>query len=122
MAPKWKSKIWMARPRALLPERVPPGKRVESVSPLYRSARGHCTADGRDPGGWPCRLHHTACFRVAGSRLPYHSGADLLSRREPAGDVVGCDGASGATVWPGSRALTNDFDQFRWQFGHRAAV
>jgi RND family efflux transporter MFP subunit len=82
MAPRCRSKILRKKPRTLWPERAPPGKPVESVSHLYRSARRHRTADGGDPGGWTCRLHHAACLRVAGSRLPDHPGADLLSRRQ----------------------------------------
>ena len=52
----------------------------ESISSIYLATGGHGFADGCNPPGRSGRLHPTAGFGLAGSRLSHHSGAHVLSR------------------------------------------
>ena len=60
--------------------RAPPS---ESIPPVHSPAGRHLAADGRHPPGRPGWLHAVAGLGAAGSGLPDHPGAHVLSRRQP---------------------------------------
>ena len=78
--------------------------RNEPVTPLHPATGRHHPVDGGDPGRGPDRLPAVAAVGVAGSRLPDHPGADVLSGRQPGGHHLGDHGAAGKAVRPDARA------------------
>src|ERR1700722_3343906 len=94
----------------------------EPVTLIYSSpGRDHIADGGRVAGGLG-GVYAVAGVGAAGSRLPNHSGGDVLSGRRSGCDGVVGDFAFGAAVWPGSRPEPDDIDEFVWQFGHHAAI
>src|SRR5579859_1703796 len=101
---------------------IPQGSPNESIAAVYFAAGRHHTADGGDLVGGLRGLPAVARFGVTPSRLPNHSGADLLSGRQSGRYGFLGDRAAGAPVWPGSRPESDDFDKLLWQLDHHAAV
>ena len=59
---------------------------------------------------------------LAAGRLSDHPGPDVLSRRQPGCHGVVRHGSARAAVRPDARPEADDFDQFRRQLGHHAAI
>ena len=82
-----------------------PGRSVEPVAHLHRSAGRDLASDDRDPAHRRGRLSLPAALGVARGRLSDDPGADLLSRRQPGGDDLVGHRAARAAVRPDGRAL-----------------
>src|SRR5258708_30805017 len=101
----------------------PPGDlREESVAAVYSAARCNHAADGGRDSGGTGGVSPVARFRPASGGLPNHSGADVLSRRQPGRDGVFGHGAAGTQLRPNPRLAADDFHEFVWKFSHHPAI
>src|ERR1700719_3595876 len=96
--------------------------RNEHIQAVYFTAGRHHIDDGGDLAGGLRGLSAVAGLGAATSRLPDHSGADLLSRCQPGRNGIVRDGTAGAAVWPGSGPESDDVDELVRQFDHHAAI
>src|SRR5258705_2542018 len=96
--------------------------RDESVAAVYSAARCNHAADGGRDSGGTGGLSPVARFRAASGGLPNHSGADVLSRRQPRRDGVFGHGAAGTQLRTNPRTVADDLDEFVWKFSHHPAI
>ncbi len=94
----------------------------ESVATVHHAAGCDHAADDRHHAVRPAGVPIPAGRRPARGRLPDHSGADLLSRRQPRRDDVVGDRAAGGAVRPDAEPQPDEFDQFGRRVGDHAAV
>src|SRR6266436_5733681 len=135
---------WLPRPlavilvRAARPQRRPPAKprhnpetrpaargedrRDESVAAVHSAADRHHALDGRRVtrglGGLPAVAH----LGIAPSRLPNHSGTNVLSGGQPGSHGLIGHRAARAPVRPNSRAESDDLHEFLRELDDHAAV
>src|SRR6267143_5615405 len=94
----------------------------EPVAAVHFAASRHHSPDGRrPPGGLGC-LPPIAHLRVASGRLPYDSGANVLSRRQSGRHGLLGYGAPRAPVRPDPWPEPDDFHEFLRQLHHHAAI
>src|ERR1700756_302170 len=101
---------------------LPGDPRDESLAAVYSAARCNHAPDGRRDSGGTGGLPPVASFRASAGGLPHHSGADVLSRRQP-----GCDGLLGyraarTQLRANPRLVADDLDEFLWKLSHHPAI
>src|SRR6202521_1835079 len=94
--------------RALSPEDL----RDEPVSAVYSAAGRDHASYGRRPTRGLGRFPAIARLRITAGRLPHHSGANVLSRRQPRRHGLLSHCATRTPVRPDPRPEPDDFDEF----------
>src|ERR1035438_6295188 len=97
--------------------RQPGAKRLEPISAIYFTAGRDLVADGRNHAGRHRGIFPVARLRLAAGGLSHHSGADVLSWRQPRRDRHYRHGSTRKAVRPGARLEPDDLDQFGWGLG-----
>ena len=101
---------------------MPEEMRDESVTAVYFAAGRDHAPDGRHSAGGLRGLPPASRFRSSAGRLPHHSGADVLSRRQPGRDGLLGHRAARAPVRPDSRPEPDDLDELLRQLHHHSAI
>src|SRR6266852_5914238 len=101
-----------AAARSLLSRATLRESRNESIQAVHFAASRHHAFDGGHFAGGLRGLPAVAGFRAAPGRLPNHTGADVLSRRQSGSDGVVRHGAAGTAIWPAARPESDDFHEF----------
>src|SRR6185437_12204873 len=94
----------------------------EPVTAVYPKAGSNHAPDDRHHAGGRACVPLPARRGTAGSRLPDHPGADLLSRREPGCDDVLGDGAAGSAVRPDAESEPDELGELGRGVGHHTAI
>src|SRR5215469_6771005 len=97
-------------------------RRYEPFPHFHPPAGRHLASHGGDPARRYRRLSLPAALGAAAGRLPNHSGADLLSGREPGGHDLGSHGAAGGAVRTDAGAQPDVLDELGGRLGHHTAV
>src|ERR1700682_402187 len=96
--------------------------RDESVTAVYFAACRDHSVNGRRSPGWFRRVSPIAGFGAAPSRLPHHSGADVLSGRQPGRGGFSRHCTPGASIWSNPRSQPDDLHEFLRELHHYAAI